>query len=177
MTHPAGAHSNPGAPSPLFKDTDVYGRLILMTGIGLALTIVVFMLISHWLLRALVEAPPPPNVNSLAVRDALLPLDQRLLRISPPRLEGLRSASSAPSSSGLSTASYEPPKGQGLYSAERQRLNSYGWIDQKQGIIHIPIDRAMAIMAEKGMPYRKSGTSDGQGALGAKKPSTSEKKP
>ena len=170
MTRPAGVHSSPGSPSPLFEDTDIHGRLILLTGIGLAIVIVVFMLICDWLLWALAEAPPPANLNSLAVRDALLPLDQRLFRISSPRLEGLRSVSPAPRSSGLSTAAYETARSEQLYTSERRQLDSYGWIDRQRGIIHIPIDRAIAIMAEKGMPYRKDGTSKPQSPAGAKKP-------
>jgi hypothetical protein len=34
------------------------------------------------------------------------------------------------------------------------RLNSYGWIDSKAGTAHIPIDRAMAILAKSGLPRR-----------------------
>jgi hypothetical protein len=32
------------------------------------------------------------------------------------------------------------------------QLNGYGWVDQKQEIAHIPIDRAIEILAEKGLP-------------------------
>lgn len=32
------------------------------------------------------------------------------------------------------------------------RLNSYGWLDQKAGTAHIPIERAIAILSEKGLP-------------------------
>ncbi len=35
---------------------------------------------------------------------------------------------------------------------EEQTLNSYGWVDQKAGIVHIPIDRAMELLAQKGLP-------------------------
>ncbi len=34
------------------------------------------------------------------------------------------------------------------------RLNSYGWVDQKAGTAHIPIDRAMAVLAKSGLPRR-----------------------
>jgi hypothetical protein len=37
---------------------------------------------------------------------------------------------------------------------DRNRLDSYGWIDSKAGTAHIPIDRAIAILAEKGLPKR-----------------------
>jgi hypothetical protein len=35
---------------------------------------------------------------------------------------------------------------------ELARLNGYGWVDEKKGIAHIPIDRAIEILAEKGLP-------------------------
>jgi hypothetical protein len=35
---------------------------------------------------------------------------------------------------------------------ERARVSSYGWIDQKAGIARIPVDRAMDILVQKGLP-------------------------
>src|SRR5439155_15306591 len=35
-----------------------------------------------------------------------------------------------------------------------KKLNSYGWIDQKAGIARIPIDRAMQLLAQRGLPTR-----------------------
>lgn len=35
---------------------------------------------------------------------------------------------------------------------ERARITTYGWVDQDAGIAHIPIDRAMEILAAKGLP-------------------------
>jgi hypothetical protein len=35
---------------------------------------------------------------------------------------------------------------------EGEKLNSYGWVDQKAGIAHIPIDRAMELIAQRGLP-------------------------
>jgi len=32
------------------------------------------------------------------------------------------------------------------------RLNSYGWVDKEAGVVRIPIDQAMALVAEKGLP-------------------------
>lgn len=36
----------------------------------------------------------------------------------------------------------------------RDRLNSYGWINKDKGIVHIPIERAMHIIAKQGFPPR-----------------------
>jgi hypothetical protein len=37
-------------------------------------------------------------------------------------------------------------------AAQDEILNSYGWVDQKAGIVRIPIDRAMEILLQKGLP-------------------------
>jgi hypothetical protein len=43
-----------------------------------------------------------------------------------------------------------------LVSARREeaeaRLNSYGWVDKQTGVVRIPIEQAMAIIAEDGLP-------------------------
>ena len=36
-------------------------------------------------------------------------------------------------------------------TAERERLDSYGWMDRSTGAVHIPIDRAMELIAERGV--------------------------
>lgn len=38
-----------------------------------------------------------------------------------------------------------------LREQENALLNSYGWVDQKAGIVRIPIARAMEIVAERGL--------------------------
>jgi hypothetical protein len=37
---------------------------------------------------------------------------------------------------------------------EEKTLNSYGWVDQSAGVVHIPIDRAMQLLAQRGLPTR-----------------------
>jgi FtsZ-interacting cell division protein ZipA len=34
---------------------------------------------------------------------------------------------------------------------EEQRLHSYGWVDESAGVVRIPIDRAMQLIAERGL--------------------------
>ena len=38
--------------------------------------------------------------------------------------------------------------------AEERKLNSYGWVDEKAGTVHIPIERAMELLAQRGLPLR-----------------------
>lgn len=35
---------------------------------------------------------------------------------------------------------------------EDQQLDSYGWVDQNAGVVHIPIDQAMKLIAQRGLP-------------------------
>jgi hypothetical protein len=39
-----------------------------------------------------------------------------------------------------------------LRAAEEANLDSYGWIDRNSGTVRIPIDRAMQLLVERGLP-------------------------
>ena len=39
-------------------------------------------------------------------------------------------------------------------AGETQALNSYGWVDQQKGVVRIPIDKAMDMVVQKGLPVR-----------------------
>jgi hypothetical protein len=41
--------------------------------------------------------------------------------------------------------------------AEDHVLTSYGWVDRNAGIVRIPIDRAMKLTVERGLPARAAG--------------------
>jgi hypothetical protein len=40
-------------------------------------------------------------------------------------------------------------------AAETEVLNSYSWIDRQHGIVHVPIDVAIDIVAKQGLPARQ----------------------
>lgn len=40
---------------------------------------------------------------------------------------------------------------------EEDTLSTYGWVDQKAGVVRIPIDRAMDLVAQHGLPVRTQG--------------------
>lgn len=47
----------------------------------------------------------------------------------------------------------------GFRYGEEEKLNSYGWVDEKAGVAHIPIEQAMKLIAERGLPTTpKAGT-------------------
>jgi len=45
-----------------------------------------------------------------------------------------------------------------LRKVKDKELGSYGWVKKSDGIVHIPIDRAKEMMAEKGLPALPSAT-------------------
>jgi hypothetical protein len=42
---------------------------------------------------------------------------------------------------------------------EQQQLSTYGWVDQHNGIVRIPVDREMDIVLQKGLPARPASQS------------------
>ena len=48
---------------------------------------------------------------------------------------------------------------------EEKQLHSYGWTDEKAGVVHIPIERAMELTAQRGLPVysAKAATPAGRG--------------
>ena len=45
-----------------------------------------------------------------------------------------------------------------MHAAEDVILNNYGWENQSAGIVRIPIDRALQVMAERGLPVQPQTT-------------------
>jgi len=39
-----------------------------------------------------------------------------------------------------------------LHAREQTELNSYGWVDKSAGVMRIPIERAMQLLVERGLP-------------------------
>jgi cytoskeletal protein RodZ len=49
----------------------------------------------------------------------------------------------------------EPRKDLQTYcSEESEKLNTYGWVDQNAGVVRLPIERAMALTLQRGLPIR-----------------------
>jgi hypothetical protein len=50
-----------------------------------------------------------------------------------------------------------PQDTKAMKAAEAQILESYAWLDRESGIVRIPIERAIELLAERGLPTRASG--------------------
>jgi hypothetical protein len=105
---------------------DVSVRAIALAGGGLFAVIALVLVVLTWQFRALDAARtrenPPPS--PLAAASAAAPPEPRL-QTSPERdLAALR-------------------------AAEDETLGGYGWVDRPAGVVRIPIDRAMTLVARE----------------------------
>jgi hypothetical protein len=46
-----------------------------------------------------------------------------------------------------------------LRHEEARLLENYEWVDKNAGVVRIPIERAIDVLADKGLPYRQPGGS------------------
>ena len=53
---------------------------------------------------------------------------------------------------------------------QENQLNSYGWVDEKDGVAHIPINRAMELIVQRGLPVYSQGSADAKTIAGGKAP-------
>jgi hypothetical protein len=49
---------------------------------------------------------------------------------------------------------------QKLLAEENAVLSSYGWVNRARGVVRIPIDRAMDLLVERGLPARATKSGD-----------------
>jgi hypothetical protein len=56
----------------------------------------------------------------------------------------------------------EDERGQlnGIRLEEEKTLYSYGWVDEKAGTVRIPIERAMDLLVQRGLPVRPQGVAN-----------------
>jgi hypothetical protein len=102
-------------------------KVWMMAGI-LALVVLLCFGVIAWMVFGLEaeHAAFQPPMSALE-RERLLPPEPRLE--ATPQVDGLR------------------------YRAQAERqAHSYGWVDQQQGIVHIPVQQAQKIILEKGWP-------------------------
>jgi hypothetical protein len=112
---------------------DLSPKNIALFGLSLAILLVVVVIVTYWLhehyaaVAIRTQAPPSP------VSSAREPTPEPRLSVTPG--EDIKA----------------------LRAAEDSILKSYGWIDAKNGIVRIPVDRAIEILAQRGLPARAPG--------------------
>lgn len=134
------ASSSPGEqPRRGHETSDANIRNLVIFGVGLSLMVIAGLLVSRAVFHYFVghQGLGPPASPFENVRT--LPPEPRLQVSAPQDLEQYK-------------------------TAQDEILNSYGWVDEKAGVVRIPIDRAMDVLLQKGFPRglkRREGESNG----------------
>jgi hypothetical protein len=133
---PRHSQSNPELE---FEHQDLRPRAVYAFLIGLALMgILVFFVV--WGLYDVIDAyqmrhQPPQNPLVKPEADTRLVLPKTIEAFPQPRLE-----------------KNERLEINGFRLQEEQTLFSYGWVDRQAGLVRIPINRAMELVAQRGLP-------------------------
>ena len=135
--HNMGAHGS-------FEHQDLSARGIIYFLIGLAAAIVVIYFVAFGLYRFLNsynmqnQATMSPMVAPRADTRTVTPADTQAFP--QPRLE-----------------ESERTQLRDLIEDEDRKLATYHWVDKDKGIVQIPIDRAMDLIVQRGLPVRPQG--------------------
>jgi len=118
-----------GQPRRGHETSDANIRNLIIFGVCLALMVIVGLIISRGVFSYFVghQGLGPPASPFENVR--MLPSGPRLQVTAPQDLKR-----------------YE--------GSQAEILNSYGWVDERTGIVRIPVERAMDILLQKGLPVR-----------------------
>lgn len=118
-----------------FERTDISARKVLFTGISLLAALwviigVVYLCFVYLVHQRAAASPPPLSVEE---HGNPLPPEPRLQSSPRQDLKAMR-------------------------KQEDWDLNHYAWIDKGKGVVAIPIERAIAIVAQRGVPQRTPGS-------------------
>lgn len=133
-----------------YEKRDVSPRAILYVGLGIIISAIIIHFAVWWLFGLFNESeahkgkPPATLVNTKRQP----PPAPRLQTNAPADLQEMR-------------------------AHEKALLESYGWVDQGRGIVHIPVERAIDLLVERGLPKVQQATENG----GEKRASANTKNP
>jgi len=118
-------------PAQRHESADVNIWAVGKVGIGLILTTIasIFIVLGVFRFLQVQEHELPAAPTGVDVDARRLPPEPRLLENEPENLQQVR-------------------------TAENQILNGYSWADDKHTLVKIPIDRAIDLLAQRGLPSR-----------------------
>ncbi len=135
------------------RDQDLNVKVVLLSTLGLVLLLVVATAAMYFVTvgfrdRDQAGDSPPTPIHQEAI-DEGIPLEPPA-----PRLQPQPGASTGLVDRGVSPDRETTPEAEmrRFLAEEEQELNSYGWVDAGNGIARIPIDRAMELIIEQGLP-------------------------
>src|SRR4030081_552417 len=127
------------------RDISVAGIIYFFAGLAAATLVIHFMLAGLYNFLDKREKAQQPPVNPLITN---VPADTRQIPFNYPE-------------KAFPTPRLEQDERNQLNDirmAEEQKLASYNWVDHKAGTVRIPIDRAMGLGAQRGLPVRTQET-------------------
>jgi hypothetical protein len=129
---PPGGRQSPADRSEEYEHRDADTRSLLKFGLGLVIILIVVFFSMKWMFSFFAKSQPlgPPASPFENVR--VLPSQPRL-QVKP----------------GADLRSY--------CGEQMQKLDTYGWVDPENGVVRIPIDRAIDATIERGLPARPAG--------------------
>jgi hypothetical protein len=140
VNYPTDPESNP---TVAHEETDADTHAITQFGIALVFVVVLSQLALWWLFTS---------------------FTRRESRLSPPVTALVRAQ--APTEPPEPTLQVNPQADMRMMREKEETvLNHYGWVDANRGVVRIPIDRALDLVAERGLPQFKA---TGPAAAGAK---------
>jgi hypothetical protein len=130
---PHGTHGSGGVPGAGYEQRDASIPALLKFGFWMAVVIVVTMVAMKYTFNYMdrTQTVSPSATATAFVRPRELPPSPRLQ--AEPRQE-LRD----------------------YCAAQERELNTYGWVDQRLRVVHIPINQAMDLVLKNGLPIRAS---------------------
>jgi hypothetical protein len=149
VKYPNEPESNPTVAHEI---SDANTHAITKFGIGLALVIVASQLFLWWLFSSLSQRETKVSPHVTALIKAQAPTEPP-----EPRLQG--------------NPQLDMRK---MREEEDAVMNHYAWVDPDQGVVRLPVQRALDIVAQKGLPQFKAGAAAATSAAPAAKPRPSK---
>ncbi len=112
------------------EERDANIRAVAWFVVALIITLVVVMLLVRWLFSAFPQPQAEFAAPATTAEASELPPEPRLQVNAPEDLAKMR-------------------------REEDAILDSYGWVDKQNGIVRIPVSRAMELIAQRGLPPLK----------------------
>ena len=114
-----------------YETSDASARTLLAWGAGLVAVLITAALTTWMFFDALAAHAKrtDPKVSPLAATESSAPPEPRLLTKEPEDLAAVR-------------------------KEEDQVLRTYDWLDRERGVVRIPIERALELVAKEGLPSR-----------------------